>query len=381
MCGRGAFYYVTMAAVVAVLALSANTSFADFPRLCRVLAEDYYLPGMFAVRGRRLVFRRASSLLAVDLRRRSWSAFGGITDDLIPLFAIGAFLAFTLSQAGHGQHWRSVGGPGARRSLVINAVGTAATGITLVVVAVSKFAEGAWLTVIVVPLLILFFGRVNRHYRTIARQIETIDPLEPPSPARPIVVLAANSWNKMTQQGLKFALRLSPEVYVVQVKTETDNIEDLSDNWDLLIGSRARAAGHSRSPSSSSSRRTYRQFLTPFVDFVQQARDEHPDRDIVVVIPDLVMSRWYEGFLHNNRGAICGRSCACAAALAWSSSTRRTGCATSWLANETASNLPRGPHRGTSRGAAAPRSALGGDRQTPRSRPRAAADSGSRPSR
>lgn len=298
--GRGPLYYLAMAAIVMVLTLSANTSFADFPRLCRVLAADRYLPGMFVLRGRRLVYAHGIVLLAV-LSGVLLVVFGGITDKLIPLFAIGALLAFTMSQAGMVMHWLRAGkrGPG----LWMNALGAVATGFTVVIVAVTKFVDGAWLIVIVVPLLVFFFGRVNRHYRSIAQQIATIDPLDPPARREPIVVLAANSWNKMMRAGLRFALRLSPDVYVVQVKTDTDTIEDLADNWDLLIGSRARAAGIPQ-PQLVVLTSSYRQFLVPFVDFVQKLEVENPERDIAVVIPDLVMSRWYEGLLHNNRGAL-----------------------------------------------------------------------------
>jgi amino acid transporter len=298
--GRGPFYYFTIAAIVAVLGMSANTSFAGFPRLCRVLAEDRYLPGIFAVRGRRLVFSHGIILLAV-LSGALLIAFGGITDRLIPLFAIGALLAFTLSQAGMIWHWRKTPCQGSHRFLAINAVGAIATGLTVLIVAVAKFGEGAWLTVLVIPLLMLFFRGVNRHYRRIGRAIATIDPLEPPEPKSPVVVLAAGGWNKMMQQGLKFGLRLSRDVYVVQVKTENDSIEDLSDNWDLLIASRAKAAGIAE-PKLVVLRSRFRQFLEPFVSFVNQLEAEYPDREIAVVIPDLVMNHWYENFLHNNRG-------------------------------------------------------------------------------
>jgi amino acid transporter len=298
--GRGAFYYVTMTAVVTVLALSANTSFADFPRLCRVLAVDRFFPGMFALRGRRLVYSHGIVLLA-GLAVVLLVAFGGLTDNLIPLFAIGALLAFTMSQAGMVMHWLRAGH--SLPSLLINAAGALATGAAVVIVAITKFTDGAWLTVIVVPLLVAFFLGVNRHYRSIAKQIETIDPLEPPPHREPIVVLAANSWNKMMRQGLRFAMHLSDEVFVVQVRTETDTIEDLADNWELLIGNGARAAGVPQ-PRLVILTSDYRQFLNPFVDFVQKLESEHPDRDIAVVIPDLVMSRWYEGLLHNNRGGL-----------------------------------------------------------------------------
>ncbi len=298
--GRGAFYYVTIGAVVAVLALSANTSFADFPRLCRLLAEDRYLPGTFAERGRRLVFSTGIFVLTA-LSGALLVVFGGITDRLIPLFAIGAFLAFTLSQAGMVAHWRRLGGRGARRSMLINGAGAIATGATLVVVAVSKFGEGAWLTVLVVPLLVGFFLRVNRHYRHVGRQVATIAPMEMPDRVDPVVVLAAGSWSKMTQQGLKFALRLSDDIYVVQVKTETSTTEDLSDNWELLIANPARR-NRITQPRLVILTSQYRRFLSPFVDFIKKLEVEYPDRDIAVVIPDLIMSHWYEGLLHNNRG-------------------------------------------------------------------------------
>ncbi len=299
--GRGPFYYVTMGAIVAVLALSANTSFADFPRLCRVLAHDRYLPGSFGVRGRRLVFSQGIVLLAF-LAGALLVAFGGVTDRLIPLFAIGAFLAFTLSQAGMVQHWRRQPGRGARLSLVVNAAGTVATGITLVVVAVSKFAEGAWLVVAVVPLLVLFFTRVNHHYRRVAQQIATIAPLELPTLEAPIAVVAAGAWSKMTQQALRFALRLTTDLYVVQIRTERDPIEDLADSWDLLIGNPARAAGLPP-PKRVTLTSDVREFFKPFVEFIQTLEREHPTKDIVVIIPDLVMTHWYEHILHNNRGA------------------------------------------------------------------------------
>lgn len=300
--GRGAFYYVTLASVVAVLALSANTSFADFPRLCRILAEDRYLPDSFAVRGRRLVFSRGIVVLAI-LSGALLAAFGGITDKLIPLFAIGAFLAFTMSQAGMVQHWRRVGGREAAHSMPLNALGAIATGITLVVVAVSKFEEGAWLTIVVVPLLVLFFRRVNAHYRDVAAQIKDDHPLDLSHTASPVVVLAAQSWNRLTERGLTFGLRLSKHVYAIQVKSEASKISDLTTRWESLAAAPARAAGLPE-PKLVVVTSRYREFFKPLIDFVLELRDQNPDRDVVVVIPDLVVTHWYFGLLHNNRGAI-----------------------------------------------------------------------------
>jgi amino acid transporter len=302
--GRGAFYYVTMASIVAVLALSANTSFADFPQLCRVLASDRYLPGFFAARGRRLVPTVGIGGLAL-LAGALLVATGGVTDRLIPLFAIFTLLAFCLSMAGMARHWGRRPGRGGARAL--NALGAVLTGAVVVVVVVSRFTDGAWLAVLALPLAVRVLGRIHVYYRRVGARIGTIEPLEPPAPEAPIAVLAAGGWSKLMQQGLKFAMHLSPDVYVVQVKTETDATADLADNWDLLIASRARKAGVPE-PKLVTLTSDYRQFAKPFVAFVNELEATHPTRDIAVVIPDLVLRRWYEGLLHNNRGALLRRA-------------------------------------------------------------------------
>jgi amino acid transporter len=300
--GRGAFYYVTMGSIVAVLALSANTSFADFPRLCRVLALDRFLPDTFATRGRRLVFSYGVIVLSL-LSAALLVAFGGVTDRLIPLFAIGAFLAFTLSQAGMVQHWRRVGGPAKHHSLWINAIGAVATGITLVVVVVSKFVEGAWLAVIVVPLVVLLFSRINTHYRSVGVQVADDEPLVLSKAQPPIVLVPVQSWSKLTSRGLRFALELSPDVRALHILTQDSTISELTPVWEELVAGPARAAGFPP-PQLILRKSTYRQFFAPLVDYVLQLRDGRLDRDIVVIVPDLVVRRWYHAFLHNNRGAV-----------------------------------------------------------------------------
>jgi amino acid transporter len=300
--GRGTGYYVTMGSVVAVLALSANTSFADFPRLCRVIALDKFLPDTFAVRGRRLVFSYGVLVLAL-LSGALLVVFGGVTDRLIPLFAIGAFLAFTLSQAGMVQHWRRVGGPGKNRSMWVNGVGAVATGITLVVVVVSKFIEGAWIAVLVVPLLVLMFWRINRHYESVATQVADDSPLMLGDTQPPIVVVPVQSWSKLTSRGLRFALELSKDVRALHILTQDSTICELTGVWEDLVGGPARAAGFPV-PQLVLRKSTYRQFFAPFVEYVELLRDQNLDRDIIVIVPDLVVHHWYHAFLHNNRGAV-----------------------------------------------------------------------------
>jgi Amino acid permease len=300
--GRGTFYYLTMGSVVAVLALSANTSFADFPRLCRVLAVDRFLPDAFAARGRRLVFSQGVVVLAV-LSGLLLIVFGGVTDRLIPLFAIGAFLAFTMSQAGMVAHWRKVGGAGHRYSLWINAIGATATGVTSVVVVVSKFSEGAWIAVLVIPLLVLTFSRIGRHYAGVASEVADDRPLDLAATVPPIVVVPMQAWNKLSRRALRFALDLSPDVHALCILNQDTTISDLTIAWEELVAGPARAAGRP-APRLVLRKSTYRQFFAPLIDYVQQLRDNHTDRDIVVIVPDMVVRHWYQTILHNNRGAV-----------------------------------------------------------------------------
>ncbi len=174
--GRGAFYYLTMVAVLLVLCLSANTSFADFPRVCRTVSIDGFLPASFGVRGRRLVYTQGIVLLTA-LAGILLFVFNGVTDRLIPLFAVGAFLAFTLSQAGMVMHWLRSKEPNAYLSAIVNGVGAFATGLTLIIVIVTKFAEGAWLVLIVLPLLFLIMQAIEWHYREVADEIAITGPV------------------------------------------------------------------------------------------------------------------------------------------------------------------------------------------------------------
>src|SRR6204780_5011243 len=164
--GKGLFYYLTIGSILVVLSLSANTAFADFPRLCRAIAQNNYLPHVFAYRGRRLVYTYGIVVLAV-LCSGVLILFGGITDRLIPLYAVGAFMAFTLSQAGMVVHWRKKRGPSWLRSALVNGLGALVTGVTTIVVLVAKFMEGAWITLLFIPLVIFFFSIVRRHYHLV----------------------------------------------------------------------------------------------------------------------------------------------------------------------------------------------------------------------
>jgi len=284
-----------------VLALSANTSFAGFPRLCQIVARDGYLPNAFAHRGRRLVFSLGiyglTTCAAVLL-----ITFGGITDRLIPLFAVGAFLAFTLSQAGMVAHWRRVGGARAGRSLIINGIGATATGLTLTVVLVAKFTEGAWITLLLIPALLVISSRVKHHYAHVDREITCATPLDLSDLQQPIVVVPLRGWDMVARKGLRFAMKISAEVYAVQIRTEEAG-EDLSRVWAEYVDAPARAAGLP-TPQLDIIQSPYRRFFGPLLAYITQLQDDHPDRKLAVIIPEILEHRWYHHLLHNQRAEV-----------------------------------------------------------------------------
>lgn len=300
--GRGWFYYVTIASVLSVLALSANTGFADFPRLCRVIAADGFLPNSFAHRGRRLVYSRGILVLAI-LSAALLIAFGGITDNLIPLFAIGAFLAFTLSQTGMVAHWRKDGGSHAAKSIVINGAGAICTAVTLAVVLVSKFTQGAWVMILLIPALLILFVSVRAHYRRVAREVASAAPLDVCALEPPVVLLPIRGWSEITRKALRFALKISPDVYALHVADDEKTMTDLEDTWEHRVLGPAEAAGI-RPPKLIVTYSPYRKLYGPLKQIVTDLQRAHPRRDIAVIVPELVATRWYQYLLHNQTAAM-----------------------------------------------------------------------------
>ena len=298
--GRNAFYFVTIASILLVLSLSANTAFADFPRLCRLVAEDGYLPTPLAVRGRRLVYTVGIITLGI-LCAVLLILFGGITDRLIPLFAIGAFLAFTLSQAGMVAHWRRRGGPGARLGIFVNGLGAVVTATTVAVVTITKFTDGAWITALLIPTIMVSMYSIRRHYDTVAQELENPAPLSLDRLHAPIVVVPMISLNKIIRGGLEFALNLSSEVHVVHVECGV-NREELLRQWNEVVIEPLRRA-ELPVPRITFLDSPYRFVINPIVDYVLDLQKKNPDREIAVIIPELVEKHWYQYFLHNQRAS------------------------------------------------------------------------------
>src|SRR5271157_5899 len=295
--GKGIFYDLTMFSVLLVLCLSANTSFADFPRLCRVVARDDYLPHSLATRGRRLVYSEGIWGLAV-LAALLLILFQGVTDRLIPLFAVGAFLAFTLSQAGMVGHWRrTASGFRAARGIAVNGLGAFTTGITVMVIVVAKFAEGAWVVVLLLPAAVVFMGRVRRHYERVAEETALTSGMVagPRNLAPPIVIVPVEKWNAATEKALRFAMTLSPDVRAVHVTCEADENRP---SW------LAELPAETRMPTLVTLASPFRLVIHPIVDYVLKVEKENAERTIAVVIASMVERHWYHYFLHNQRAEV-----------------------------------------------------------------------------
>ncbi|MGA3404060.1 MAG: APC family permease [Acetobacteraceae bacterium] len=308
LAGRGVVYDVAIGSVLAVLCLSANTSFVGFPRLCRLLARDRYLPHSFAMPGRRLVYSLGILFLAAAAGILL-VAFDGITDRLIPLFAVGAFLSFTLSQAGMAMHWtkalRKSGSSQVQLKRFVNGLGAIATGIALGVIIVAKFVEGAWITILVIPLLFWLMQCIRQRFDTVKRQLR-YGPMQHLAQHKPpAVMLPMESWNAITAKALHFAMSLSEHVIAVHLSAlegpeGDENEAELRRDWERDVIQPAQQAGVPV-PQMVVLRSEYREFLAPLQKIVHDMEQRFPDRGIAVLIPEVVKVKWWDYLLYTYR--------------------------------------------------------------------------------
>jgi hypothetical protein len=293
--GHGVFYYITIASVLLVLALSANTAFADFPRLTRAIALDDYMPHVFLLRGRRLLYSWGIYVL-VALTALLLIVFGGVTDRLIPLFAIGAFMAFTLSQAGMVMHWKR---QGRVLPLLVNGLGALATGITTVVVLVAKFVDGAWITALLIAVMIVMMRAVKRHYLRVDKETALDRPILPAQVTQPIVVLPIDRWSRITEKALSFALGMSCDIRCLHVQTAGEP-DAISQVWEKDVAAPLREAGKCV-PQLEILQSPFRYVLFPLIDYILKVEKESSFNKICVLVPELVVRHWWENLLHNRR--------------------------------------------------------------------------------
>jgi amino acid transporter len=301
--GSVMFYYMQFATLF-ILSLAANTAYADFPRLASLIARDRYLPRQLTNMGDRLVFSNGIVLLAI-VSGILIVLFGAREHNLLPLYAVGVFLGFTLSQSGMVIHWLKerhkegfVPTTGWRARLALNGFGAACTGVVLLVLLVTKFVEGAWLVAVAIPALVVTFLSIHRHYESVAESL-TLDGIDP-GPLRceyadrshaPVVVLI-NSLNRCSLQALEYALRISSNVRVCAIEVDPASAETLQKRWNKWhLGERATL---DIVPSP------YREIGRPLLQYLHELDDREPNElPTMVVLPEFVVSHWWERYLHN----------------------------------------------------------------------------------
>lgn len=304
--GHGIFYYVSLASIFIVLTYSAQTSFTDFPRVCRLLAEDRFLPVGLAERGRRLVFSYGIVILTI-FAAVLLIIFGGVTNGLIPLFAVGAFSAFLFSQIGMVRHWLRKGGRGSSIKILFNGLGATTTAAALAVIVAAKFVEGAWAILMIAPALVFLLNRINRHYRKISRQVDrplSLQSLESrrSKPQPPVVIIPVSNLNRVTERAIQFGLMISNDIIAVHICMERDEEERFKELWEEKVTKQARTIA-GKAPRLETIQSPYRKLDQPILDYANTIAQELPERIIAVLIPELAEPHWWGYLLHNWHGA------------------------------------------------------------------------------
>lgn len=289
------YYFAILCATPAILTLAANTSYADFPRLCYFLARDGFMPRQLAILGDRLVYSNGILLLSLCAAALI-IIFQGNTTAIIPLYAVGVFTSFTLSQAGMVRHWLQERGQGWRTSAVMNGIGALATAIVLAIVTWTKFALGAWMVVVAIPCLVYVFVRIHRHYQYVAQRL-SIQDLAPrsyiPRPKGEIVthpaIVLVGQLHRGTIEALDYARSIADEVVAVHVNIGSTDRDKLQQRWQELESDIPLVILDS----------SYRSVVAPIVEFVDQYEAQHPGVMSTVIVPAFVTKRWWENLMHN----------------------------------------------------------------------------------
>jgi amino acid transporter len=288
--GMGPLYYLLQATTAAVLTLAANTSFADFPRLSSILARDRLAPRQLANLGDRLVFSNGILLLGV-FSGILIVAFKGTTHRLIPLYAVGVFLSFTLSQLGMVVHWKRLRTPGWHLRAAVNALGAIVTGVVLVVVASVKFTHGAWIVLLVIPILILVFRKISQHYRSLAASL-TLEGYRMPHTLHHQVLVLVPGTHRGVLQALVYAQSISPQCEALFVEIDPDETPKVQEKWDRLpFGIPLTVL---KSPHGS--------LIEPITEYIRKIRAEKNVDMVTVVLPEFATTRWWHPLLHTQTG-------------------------------------------------------------------------------
>jgi len=297
--GEGPLHWFIQITTMAILAVAANTSFAGFPRLAAVLAEDGFLPRQMRHLGDRLVYTNA--IVALNLATAVLIiVFGGDTHALVPLFAVGVFLAFTLSQAGMVRHWSRTRGKAWQAKAILNGVGAVATGATVLIVGISRFLEGAWITMIFIPLFVILFIYTRRHYTSVGAQLAPlIAPAERRAASKPRIVIPVSGFHRGTQEALRYARSISSNITAVYIEIEPDSAERVRKAWEEVCPDVPLAAVPS----------PYRSLIGPLFAYLDDLDRRANDGQLAtVILPEIVPARWWQGLLHNHAAASIRRT-------------------------------------------------------------------------
>jgi amino acid transporter len=282
-------YYLIQATTAAILILAANTSYADFPRLGSLMAKDGFLPRQFGYLGDRLVYSNGIVVLATMAAILVW-AFDGEVSRLIPLYAIGVFLSFTLSQAGMVRHWWKLGASAHLASMAVNALGATVTAVVLCVFVLTKFIHGAWVVVVVLPSLVLLFSAIGRHYRRVEVQLtrKALKPVGPPP--RNTIILPVPRVHRGVRNALAYARCVSGEVRAIYIEIDPDQTEQVQKDWAAL------ATGTMLEVAPS----PYRAYVSLLLAYIKRVRAEQTDGVVTVLLAEFVPATWWAEALHNS---------------------------------------------------------------------------------
>jgi amino acid transporter len=285
--GGGALYFELQAVTMLILLLAANTSFADFPRLSFFLARDRFIPRQFATQGDRLVFSNGILILS-GLAALLLVIFGGDTHALIPLYAVGVFLSFTLSQASMVRRWLRLKEVGWWWRWWLNAIGALVTGLVMITIAATKFTHGAWIVVLLIPALVAVFVMVHRHYEEVAVQL-SLDAFSPPPPMTNTVLVLVGDIHRGVIKAIQYAQTLSPNAKAVFVETDPERTRRLEEKWGRY------GMGVPLIVLTS----PYRSLLGPLTKYVDHLQNQGENHVVTIVLPEFIPARWWQLGLHN----------------------------------------------------------------------------------
>jgi amino acid transporter len=291
--GRGWFYYLLQVSTAAILILAANTSYNDFPLVFSLIAKDGYLPRQFSARGDKLVFSNGIVTLSI-LAAILLVIFGGDTHNLLPLYAIGVFLSFTLSQVGMVVHWRKTKEVGWKTNIMINGFGAALSGIVLLILTVEKFNNGAWIVIVLIPLLVMTFLKIHKHYVEIAKEL-SVDGQICEHPEHIKVIVPVATFTRVVVNTIEYATSISKDVKAVHIILDEEKCEKLKLRWDK----------HYPNIPLVSLPSPYRAFMAPLIKYLESEEKTIKSHELIMVlIPEFITHKWWQYFLHNQTGLI-----------------------------------------------------------------------------